>query len=128
MFYALIKHGFLTNESTFRALSIFQCQIKRVVHYGFVSVYTPARALTSEEVQAKLAAHADELKKKAQQTASLLNVPGYINPSVVNPHQFAMQAQKRKLLWSGKKAEVIMTCFTITIRAVFTGASFGYSP
>ena len=73
---------------------------------GFVVVYTPAKALTSEQVQAKLAAHAAELKKQAQQTASLLNVPGYINPTVVNPHQFAMQAQKRKLLWSGKKTEV----------------------
>ena len=68
----------------------------------------PARALTSEEVQAKLAAHAESLRKQAQDAASVLNLPSYINPSVVNPHQYAVQQQKRKLLWSGKKAEVCM--------------------
>ncbi|XP_058973243.1 arginine/serine-rich coiled-coil protein 2 isoform X1 [Pocillopora verrucosa] len=63
----------------------------------------PARPLTSEEVQAKLAAHAESLRKQAQDAASMLNLPSYLNPSVVNPHQYAVQAQKRKLLWSGKK-------------------------
>lgn len=63
----------------------------------------PARPLTSEEVQAKLAAHAESLRKQAQDAASMLNLPSYLNPSVVNPHQYAVQAQKRKLLWSSKK-------------------------
>lgn len=71
----------------------------------------PARALTSEEVRAKLAAHAESLRKQAQEAASVLNLPSYINPSVVNPHQYAVQQQKRKLLWGGKKTEVCrQTC------------------
>jgi len=70
---------------------------------GLESLPRPARPPTSEEVQAKLAAHAESLRKQAQDAASMLNLPSYLNPSVVNPHQYAVQAQKRKLLWSGKK-------------------------
>ncbi|KAL9980635.1 hypothetical protein ACROYT_G009245 [Oculina patagonica] len=70
---------------------------------GLETLPRPARPPTSEEVQAKLAAHAESLRKQAQDAASMLNLPSYINPSVVNPHQYAVQAQKRKLLWSGKK-------------------------
>jgi len=73
---------------------------------GLETLPKPARPLTSEEVQAKLAAHAESLRKQAQEAASVLNMPSYINPSVVNPHQYAVQQQKRKLLWSGKKTEV----------------------
>lgn len=29
----------------------------------------------------------------------------YLNPKVVNANKFAEQQQKRKLIWSGKKAE-----------------------
>jgi len=70
---------------------------------GLEALPRPARPPTSEEVQAKLAAHAESLRKQAQDAASMLNLPSYLNPSVVNPHQYAVQAQKRKLLWSGKK-------------------------
>ena len=77
---------------------------------GLESLPRPARPPTSEEVQAKLAAHAESLRKQAQDAASMLNLPSYLNPSVVNPHQYAVQAQKRKLLWSGKKTtEVCIT-------------------
>ena len=76
---------------------------------GLETLPKPARPLTSEEVQAKLAAHAESLRKQAQEAASVLNMPSYINPSVVNPHQYAVQQQKRKLLWSGKKTEVGIT-------------------
>ena len=76
---------------------------------GLETLPKPARPLTSEEVQAKLAAHAESLRKQAQEAASVLNMPSYINPSVVNPHQYAVQQQKRKLLWSGKKTEVCIT-------------------
>lgn len=72
---------------------------------GVETLPKPARALTSEEVQAKLSAQAEIMRKKAQEAASVLNLPSYINPTVVNPHQYAMIQQKRKLLWSGKKNE-----------------------
>ena len=74
---------------------------------GLESLPRPARPPTSEEVQAKLAAHAESLRKQAQDAASMLNLPSYLNPSVVNPHQYAVQAQKRKLLWSGKKTSEV---------------------
>ena len=99
--------------------AVLSCKTKCVI-YSFSAISTipasstgletlprPARPPTSEEVQAKLAAHAESLRKQAQDAASMLNLPSYLNPSVVNPHQYAVQAQKRKLLWSGKKtAEV----------------------
>ena len=71
-----------------------------------VSFPAPARVPSSEEVQAKLAAHAEVLRKQAQEAAAVLNMPSYINPSVVNPHQYAVQQHKRKLLWGSKKSEV----------------------
>ena len=88
---------------------------------GLESLPRPARPPTSEEVQAKLAAHAESLRKQAQDAASMLNLPSYLNPSVVNPHQYAVQAQKRKLLWSGKKTtEVCITSPPPHLPAVHT--------
>ena len=85
---------------------------------GLEALPRPARPPTSEEVQAKLAAHAESLRKQAQDAASMLNLPSYLNPSVVNPHQYAVQAQKRKLLWSGKKTtEVCSSDFSETKKA-----------
>lgn len=61
---------------------------------------------SSEEVQAKLAMHAEVMRQKAQVQADATNMPQYLNPSVVNPHQYAVQQQKKKLLWGSKKTEV----------------------
>lgn len=65
----------------------------------------PVNPPSSEEVAKRLAVHAEQLKKKAEAQATALNMPSYLNPSVVNPQQYAMQQQKRKLLWSNKKKE-----------------------
>ena len=83
---------------------------------GLEALPRPARPPTSEEVQAKLAAHAESLRKQAQDAASMLNLPSYLNPSVVNPHQYAVQAQKRKLLWSGKKTTEVCISSLSTLR------------
>ena len=83
---------------------------------GLEALPRPARPPTSEEVQAKLAAHAESLRKQAQDAASMLNLPSYLNPSVVNPHQYAVQAQKRKLLWSGKKTTEVCIRHLSTLR------------
>jgi len=85
---------------------------------GLESLPRPARPPTSEEVQAKLAAHAESLRKQAQDAASMLNLPSYLNPSVVNPHQYAVQAQKRKLLWSGKKTTEVCIAVFVGIKAL----------
>ena len=83
---------------------------------GVETLPKPARALTSEEVQAKLSAQAEIMRKKAQEAASVLNLPSYINPTVVNPHQYAMIQQKRKLLWSRKKSEEV--CVVIMLQSM----------
>ena len=72
--------------------------------------------LSSEEIQAKFAAHAAVMKSQAQQAAAALNMPSYLNPSVVNPQQYALQTQKRKLLWSSKKKEVHCADMSVTPR------------
>lgn len=36
---------------------------------------------------------------------SVIQLPSYYNPSVINPNKYAEQVQKRKLIWGAKKAE-----------------------
>lgn len=83
-----------------------------IVIYHFILLFSapvgPTKQPSSEEVQAKLAMHAEAMKQKAQVQAQAINMPQYLNPSVVNPQQYAAQQQKKKLLWSSKKTEV---CF-----------------
>ena len=102
----------------FNPLTSVNCSLTATSTGQVETLPCPARPLTSEEVQAKLAAHAESLRKQAQDAASMLNLPSYLNPSVVNPHQYAVQAQKRKLLWSGKKTTEVCLFESITAHLI----------
>ena len=102
-------------QQTCTYMCIISCSLT-ATSTGLEALPRPARPPTSEEVQAKLAAHAESLRKQAQDAASMLNLPSYLNPSVVNPHQYAVQAQKRKLLWSSKKTTEVCIKHPSTLR------------
>ena len=65
--------------------------------------------MSTEQVEAKLSAHMEKVKTKAVEDAKHMNLPSYLNPAMINVHQFKAQQEKRKLLWSAKKKEVCMT-------------------
>lgn len=43
------------------------------------------------------------VQEKAQEEAKKINLPGYLNPAMVNVQQFKQLRDKRKLLWSKAK-------------------------
>ena len=63
--------------------------------------------------------NAESVEKVIQQAA--LNLPSYMKPGAVNPVQFQMQQEKRKLLWGNKKKEEGMTATKQWAQAVFSG-------
>lgn len=81
--------------------------------------------MSSEEIVKKLAARAESLKHEAQATATNLNLPSYLNPSIVNPQLYAKQQEKRKLLWSTKKTEQAPTNSNLWAGTRFTGDQGG---
>ena len=44
---------------------------------------------------------------KASSASSVLKLPSYMNPGAMNPVKFHDIQEKRKLLWGGKKKEVL---------------------
>jgi len=64
------------------------------------------REVTTEDVEKRLAAHLQTVQQKAAEEAKKINLPGYLNPAMVNVHQFKQVQDKRKLLW-GKANEKI---------------------
>ena len=46
------------------------------------------------------------VQQKAAEEAKKINLPGYLNPAMVNVHQFKQVQDKRKLLWSKAKDKV----------------------
>jgi len=62
-----------------------------------------AHTLTTEEVEAKVAKHMTTVRQKAAVEAKNINLPGYLNPAMINVHQFKQVQDKRKLLWSKPK-------------------------
>jgi len=61
------------------------------------------RVVTSEDIEARLKKHMEEIKAKAAEEAKKINLPGYLNPAMVNVAQFKQVQEKRKLLWSKAK-------------------------
>lgn len=45
----------------------------------------------------------EQVQEKAAEEAKKINLPGYLNPAMVNVHQFKQVQDKRKLLWSKPK-------------------------
>ena len=66
------------------------------------------KEVTTEEVEERLAKHMKEMKEKQAEEAKKINLPGYLNPNMVNVQQFKQVQDKRKLLWSKPKDKVIM--------------------
>lgn len=64
-------------------------------------------------------AASESIVKAIQQAESAL--PSYMKPGSVNPVQFKMQQEKRKLLWGGKKKEEGATATKQWAQAVFSG-------
>lgn len=58
------------------------------------------REVSTEEVEARLERHMKSVKERAAEEAKKINLPGYLNPAMVNVHQFKQVREKRKLLWS----------------------------
>lgn len=61
------------------------------------------KVLSTQEVEEKVARHMRTVKEKAEEEAKRINLPGYLNPAMVNVHQFKQVQDKRKLLWSKTK-------------------------
>lgn len=61
------------------------------------------KEVSTEEVEARLAEHMKSVQEKAAEEAKKINLPGYLNPAMVNVHQFKQVQDKRKLLWSKPK-------------------------
>ena len=64
------------------------------------------RVVSTEEVEQRLARHMKTVKQKAAEEAKRINLPGYLNPAMINVHQFKQVQDKRKLLWSKTKDKV----------------------
>lgn len=64
------------------------------------------KVLSTQEVEEKVARHMRTVKEKAEEEAKRINLPGYLNPAMVNVHQFKQVQDKRKLLWSKTKDKV----------------------
>lgn len=62
-----------------------------------------AKPPTTQEVEERLAQHMKTVQEKAAEEAKKINLPGYLNPAMVNVHQFKQVQDKRKLLWSKTK-------------------------
>jgi len=78
------------------------------------------KEVTTEEVEERLAKHMKEMQEKQAEEAKKINLPGYLNPSMVNVQQFKQVQDKRKLLWSKPKDKVCMVlvysiCFIILL-------------
>ena len=69
------------------------------------------RVVTSEDIEARLKKHMEEIKAKAAEEAKKINLPGYLNPAMVNVAQFKQVQEKRKLLWSKAKNKVIISLY-----------------
>lgn len=61
--------------------------------------------MTTEEVEKRLAEHMKAVKEKQEEEAKKINLPGYLNPAMINVHQFKQVQDKRKLLWGKNKEE-----------------------
>ncbi|XP_062506533.1 arginine/serine-rich coiled-coil protein 2-like [Corticium candelabrum] len=61
----------------------------------------------------------ESIQQAIQEAASAL--PSYMKPGAVNPLQFKMQQEKRKLLWGNKKKEEGTTATKQWAQAVFSG-------
>lgn len=61
------------------------------------------KEVSTEEVELRLAQHMKDVQEKAAEEAKKINLPGYLNPAMVNVHQFKQVQDKRKLLWSKPK-------------------------
>lgn len=59
--------------------------------------------MSTEDVEKRLAEHMKTVQEKAAEEAKKINLPGYLNPAMVNVHQFKQVQDKRKLLWSKPK-------------------------
>ena len=64
------------------------------------------KEVSTEDVEKRLAEHMKSVKEKAAEEAKKINLPGYLNPAMVNVHQFKQVRDKRKLLWSKPKDKV----------------------
>ena len=69
------------------------------------------RVCTTEDVEKRLAQHMKQVQEKAAEDAKKINLPGYLNPAMVNVHQFKQVQDKKKLLWGKTKEEVSSYCF-----------------
>lgn len=72
-------------------------------------VFLPVKArpeLSTKEVEERLRIHMEQVQEKAAEEAKKINLPGYLNPAMVNVHQFKQVQDKRKLLWSKPKDKV----------------------
>ena len=47
-----------------------------------------------------------KIQEQAAEEAKKINMPGYLNPAMVNVQQFKQIQDKRKLLWSKPKDKV----------------------
>lgn len=74
------------------------------------------REITTEDVEARLAKHMKSVQQKAQEEAKKINLPGYLNPAMVNVQQFKQLREKRKLLWSKAKEKVWMDFINKLVR------------
>lgn len=61
------------------------------------------KEVSTQEVEERLAKHMKAVQEKAAEEAKKINLPGYLNPAMVNVHQFKQVQDKRKLLWSKPK-------------------------
>lgn len=74
-----------------------------------VFVALKPKEVTTEDVEKRLAEHMKSVQEKAAEEAKKINLPGYLNPAMVNVHQFKQVQDKRKLLWSKPKDKVRMS-------------------
>lgn len=61
--------------------------------------------MTTEDVEKRLAEHMKKVQDEAAEAAKKINLPGYLNPAMVNVHQFKQVQDKKKLLWGKTKEE-----------------------
>lgn len=69
-----------------------------------ISVKT--KEVTTQEVEERLKLHMQKIQEQAAEEAKKINMPGYLNPAMVNVQQFKQIQDKRKLLWSKPKDKV----------------------
>uniref|UniRef100_T2MAA2 Arginine/serine-rich coiled-coil protein 2 n=1 Tax=Hydra vulgaris TaxID=6087 RepID=T2MAA2_HYDVU len=62
-----------------------------------------SKEVSTEEVEQRLAEHLIAVKEKNAEEAKRINLPGYLNPAMINVQQFKQVQDKRKLLWSKAK-------------------------